>query len=143
MKEILGMTDVETIGRLADMVKEKELSEITVCDGERMITIKGRECAPLPAPAFIPQMNMAALTAPSAPAAQPEQAPKQEAVSGNVVKSPIVGTFYASPSPDKPAFVKVGDKVVYSKYSGTEVKLSEDETYTIVKESDILATIAD
>lgn len=111
MKEILGMTDVEAIGRLADMVKEKELSEITVCDGERMITIKGRECAPPPAPAFIPQMNMAALTAPSAPAAQPEQAPKQEAVSGNVVKSPIVGTFYASPSPDKPAFVKVGDKV--------------------------------
>jgi len=33
------------------------------------------------------------------------------AVSGNVVKSPIVGTFYAAPSPDKPAFVKVGDEV--------------------------------
>jgi acetyl-CoA carboxylase biotin carboxyl carrier protein len=30
---------------------------------------------------------------------------------GNFVKSPMVGTFYASPSPDQPAFVKVGDKV--------------------------------
>ena len=30
---------------------------------------------------------------------------------GNIVKSPIVGTFYAAPSPDKPPFVRVGDKV--------------------------------
>ncbi len=37
--------------------------------------------------------------------------------------------------------VKVGDKVVYSKYAGTEVKLDEDEEYVIVKQSDILAII--
>ena len=36
--------------------------------------------------------------------------------------------------------VKVGDKVIYAKYSGTEVKL-DDEEYTIVKQSDILAII--
>ena len=36
--------------------------------------------------------------------------------------------------------VKVGDKVIYSKYSGTEVKL-DDEEYIIVKQSDILAII--
>ena len=36
--------------------------------------------------------------------------------------------------------VKVGDKVIYAKYSGTEVKL-DDEEYTIVKQSDILAVI--
>ncbi len=36
--------------------------------------------------------------------------------------------------------VKVGDKVIYTKYSGTEVKL-EEETYIIVKQSDIIATI--
>lgn len=40
-----------------------------------------------------------------------------------------------------PMQVKAGDKVVYSKYSGTEVKLSEDEKYTIVRQSDILAVI--
>ena len=38
-----------------------------------------------------------------------------------------------------PMQVKVRDKVVYSKYSGTEVKLSEEETYTVVRQSDILA----
>ncbi len=37
--------------------------------------------------------------------------------------------------------VKEGDKVVYSKYAGTEVKLSEDEEYVIVKQSDILAIL--
>ena len=40
-----------------------------------------------------------------------------------------------------PMEVKVGDKVVYSKYSGTEVKVSDDLTYNIVRQSDILAII--
>ena len=42
-----------------------------------------------------------------------------------------------------PMEVKVGDKVVYSKYSGTEVKMDEDEEFVIVKQGDILAIIAD
>lgn len=37
--------------------------------------------------------------------------------------------------------VKEGDKVVYSKYAGTEVKLSDEEEYVIVKQSDILAIL--
>lgn len=37
--------------------------------------------------------------------------------------------------------VKVGDRVIYSKYSGTEVKVDADEKYVIVKQSDILAII--
>ncbi len=37
--------------------------------------------------------------------------------------------------------VAVGDKIIYSKYSGTEVKLDEDEKYIIVKQEDILAVI--
>ena len=37
--------------------------------------------------------------------------------------------------------VKPGDNVIYSKYSGTEVKLDEDENLIIVKQSDILAII--
>ena len=37
--------------------------------------------------------------------------------------------------------VSVGDKVIYSKYSGTEVKVDEDEEYIIVSQSDILAII--
>ena len=37
--------------------------------------------------------------------------------------------------------VKAGDKVIYSKYAGTEIKLDEDENYIIVKQSDILAIL--
>lgn len=45
----------------------------------------------------------------SQPAAQKEQAPEEKG--GNLVKSPLVGTFYAAPSEDAEAFVKVGDTV--------------------------------
>ena len=45
------------------------------------------------------------------PAGSPEAPAAEEANGGNIVKSPIVGTYYRSPSPDKPPFVKVGDKV--------------------------------
>lgn len=41
----------------------------------------------------------------------PEVSKEEEETSGNLVKSPIVGTFYAAPGSDKPSFVKVGDKV--------------------------------
>jgi acetyl-CoA carboxylase biotin carboxyl carrier protein len=55
---------------------------------------------PATAPAGIP---------PAAPAAATDAAPA--AKKGNVVTTPIIGTFYGSPSPDKPPFVKVGDTV--------------------------------
>lgn len=53
--------------------------------------------------------NAAVTDAQSQLAAQPEQAPEEKG--GNIVKSPLVGTFYAAPSEDAEAFVKVGDTV--------------------------------
>ena len=54
-------------------------------------------------------MPAAPAVAPAAEAAAPAE--KKEEISGNVVKSPIVGTFYASASPDKPPYVTVGKQV--------------------------------
>lgn len=107
MSKIFGV-DTETIEKLADIVDSRGLGEITLADGEKMITIKSKKAAS--------QVVMPAAAAPvSAPVQAPAQenapAKKAEEVSGNIVKSPIVGTFYASPSPDKPPFVKVGDSV--------------------------------
>lgn len=106
MSEIYNI-NIETIEKLAGIVSSNELSEITVRDGEKSITIKGKK---LPPPPPIMPMGMSApapaVTSPEVPAET-----KTETISGNIVKSPIVGTFYAAPSPDKPAFVKVGDKV--------------------------------
>ena len=60
---------------------------------------------PPPAPPMMPAMPpMAMAAAPAAPTSAP-------ADTGKSIKSPIVGTFYSAPSPTKPPFVKVGDKV--------------------------------
>ncbi|MCM1505757.1 MAG: acetyl-CoA carboxylase biotin carboxyl carrier protein [Ruminococcus flavefaciens] len=104
MSEIYGI-DIETIEKIADIVSSRELSEITIQDGEKSVTVKGKKCPPPPA---VMPVGMSA-PAPAVQAVTAEN--KTETVSGNVVKSPIVGTFYAAPSPDKPAFVRVGDKV--------------------------------
>ncbi|MBQ8348108.1 MAG: acetyl-CoA carboxylase biotin carboxyl carrier protein [Ruminococcus sp.] len=110
MEKIYDQFDLETIEKLADIVSSKELSELTVSDGDRAITIKGKKCPP-PAPAAMPFPVMGAAAGASAPVPEADASAKEDAVDGNVVKSPIVGTFYAAPSPEKPPFVKVGDTV--------------------------------
>ena len=104
MNEIFGNVNTEIIEKLADIINAKELSEITIEKGDQKITVKGKKCPPPPP---MP-MAMAPQTA-SAPAEIKADAPK--AVSGNVVKSPIVGTFYSAPAPDKAPFVTVGQQV--------------------------------
>lgn len=98
--------EFDAIEKLADIVKEKGLEEITLGDSDKCITIRGRACPPPPmmgAPAPVP--------APAA-ATQPVSSEEQPAaVSGNVVKAPIVGTFYAAPSPDDEPYVTVGKTV--------------------------------
>ena len=111
MSQILDMVEIETIEKLADIINKKELSELTIADGERTITIKGKRPVP-PPPAAMPFMGMPA----QAPAAPEDTLAESEAnaaaeISGNIVKAPIVGTFYAAPSPDKQPFVKIGDTV--------------------------------
>ncbi|MBR1738908.1 MAG: acetyl-CoA carboxylase biotin carboxyl carrier protein [Ruminococcus sp.] len=112
MSDIFGITDIETIERLADIVNSRELSEITIADGDKTITVKGRKCPPPPPPqpffGAAPPVNM---PLPVQPSAEPAPVSAPEESGGNIVKSPIVGTFYQSPAPDKPPFVKVGDKV--------------------------------
>ena len=109
MEKIYGQLDLEVIEKLAKLVSANELSEITIEDGDKKITVKGKKCPPPPAMAmpFMPP----ALTAQAVPALTAEKAEEAPVISGNIVKSPIVGTFYAAPSPDKPPFVKVGSSV--------------------------------
>ncbi len=99
---------IECIEALAEIVKKNDLGKISISTEDLDIVIEGKKCPP-PAPGM-PMPMMAAPAAAPAPAAQ-QSAPAAEAVSGNIITSPIVGTFYASPSPEKPAFVKVGDTV--------------------------------
>ena len=119
MSEKIYGIELATIEKLADIVKEKDLGEITINEMGKVITIKGRKCPPPP-----PMGGM--MPPPSQFAAPPMGAPIQTGVQvtvgetvvqgttvpeGNVVKAPIVGTFYAASAPDKPPFVTVGQQV--------------------------------
>ena len=116
-KTICNLTFAE-IKELAELVSDKKLGKIEIKLQDRSITIADRKCSAMP---VVPPMPPVMMPAEHISAAEPvpvqktvpaaETAPKAEAVSGNAVKAPIVGTFYASPSPEKPAFVKVGDHV--------------------------------
>lgn len=111
MEKIYGQFDLETIERLAAIIKKNELTELTIADGDKSITLRGKKSFPPPPP--MPIMGAPVQAAiPAAPAAaEDKEAGEPEELAGNIVKSPIVGTFYAAPSPDKPPFVKVGDTV--------------------------------
>lgn len=99
--KIYGQLDIQTIEKLADIVSSHELSEITISNGDNIITVKGKKIK-----------NISAVSPVSVPTVQSVQSENvAEKISGNIVKSPIVGTFYSKPSPEKPAFVSVGDKV--------------------------------
>lgn len=110
--------DIKDISALADIVKKNKLGEIRLEDEDigAKIVIKGSKVlppAPPPPPAQIPipMPIPQAAAAPMAAAPVSASAPAAETPAGNTVKSPVVGTFYASPSPDKPPFVKVGQQV--------------------------------
>ena len=120
--KILDIIDMETVSALAALVDEKKLEEITIERDGKKITVKGKKCPPPPPMgAPMPPMGMPAGVPAGVPAAPVQQtaaeAPASNAgigaavPSGNVVKAPLVGTFYAASAPDKPPFVTVGKRV--------------------------------
>lgn len=104
---------VECVEALAKIVKENDLGKLKIRCGEDMtIEIEGKRCPPPPPmPMAAMGVGAPAVGTVAAAAAVSTAAEPSEAVPGNVITSPIIGTFYSSPSPEKPAFVKVGDIV--------------------------------
>ena len=102
---------VECVEELAKIVKENDLGRIKVrCGEDFIIEIEGKRCPPPPPMPPMPMpMPMGAPAVGVAPAAAAPAAAAETPVSGNIITSPIIGTFYSSPSPEKPSFVKVGD----------------------------------
>lgn len=89
---------------LMDALAAKKLGEVEIELDNAKIKIKAAEPAPVIAAASVAAAAPAAESADAAPAE--EQLP-----AGTQVKSPLVGTFYSSPSPDEPPFVLVGQQV--------------------------------
>lgn len=108
--------DIRKIKKLIELVEESGITELEVSEEEGTVRIS--RAAPVAAPAPVqyvaaPQAPAApapvATAAPAAPVATP--APAAADISGHAVLSPMVGTFYRSPSPDAPPFVEVGKTV--------------------------------
>ena len=101
---------VECVEALAKIVKENKLSKIKISTEQMDIVIEG-ECRPAaPVMPPMPPMGMPAMPAPAGSAPAASAKPVEDA-KGNIITSPIVGTFYSSPAPEKPAYVKAGDSV--------------------------------
>ena len=106
--------DIRKIKKLIELVEESGITELEVQEEEGTVRIS--RAAPAVAPAAI--QYDAAPVAPT-PAAAPAQAPAaatpapaaSDELSGHLVRSPMVGTFYRSPSPEAKAFVEVGQSV--------------------------------
>jgi acetyl-CoA carboxylase biotin carboxyl carrier protein len=108
--------DLKEIKELIALIKKNDLSEFELEQGDFKIKLKksGGELQPVvysAAPAA-PAAPIAAAQAPAAPsgAAQPA-APSKEGAPGKEIVSPMVGTFYASSSPEAPPYVAVGQQV--------------------------------
>ncbi|ENM3952965.1 acetyl-CoA carboxylase biotin carboxyl carrier protein [Vibrio cholerae] len=105
--------DIRKIKKLIELVEESGIAELEISEGEESVRIS-RYGQPAPAP----QVHYAAAPAPmAAPAPVAQAAAVAEAPAaakvptGHKVLSPMVGTFYRSPSPDAKAFIEVGQSV--------------------------------
>ena len=100
--------DIRKVKKLIELLEESGINEIEIKEGEESVRIsRGAPAAPFaaaqPAPIAAPQAIAPVASAPIA--AQPETP------SGHQVKSPMVGTFYSSASPESKEFVTVGQTV--------------------------------
>jgi acetyl-CoA carboxylase biotin carboxyl carrier protein len=96
--------DIRKVKKLIELLEESDINEIEIKEGEESVRIS-RGAAPVmtavaPAPIAV---------AAAAPAAAPP--PVAAPVATNAILSPMVGTFYRSPSPSAPKFIEVGQSV--------------------------------
>ncbi len=103
--------ETDYIEKLAKILAETDLTEISLEDGEQAITLR-KDVIVSSAPQVVaaaPQVVSA--PAASSPASASQEAPAAPAKKGTPITSPMVGTFYKSPSPDADAFVSVGQSI--------------------------------
>ena len=97
--------DIRKIKKLIEMLQDSDLKEIEVSQGDESVRIsRDNKSQTYVEPVIQKQVVHEARVA-------SEKVVHQEEIEGNQITSPIVGTFYRKPSPDKDPFIKVGDVV--------------------------------
>jgi acetyl-CoA carboxylase biotin carboxyl carrier protein len=106
--------DIRKIKKLIELLEESNIDELEIKEGEESVRIarNGNKNQYLQAPmqSYAPAPTVMQAPA-AAPTAAPAAAPAAAVPTGHTVKSPMVGTFYLSPSPGSPTFVEVGKQV--------------------------------
>lgn len=104
-EELLGLDQIKD---LIELVAAKDFNEFELQRGRfRLRLLRGIRQSEPAAPSSTPSVSVA--PTPGTPAPPPVQAPPEEVL--HIVSSPIVGTYYSSPSPTSEAFVSIGDRV--------------------------------
>jgi acetyl-CoA carboxylase biotin carboxyl carrier protein len=108
--------DFKQIQELIKLINSSNIGEVSVEQKDFKITIKQKEehITQVMAPAQYQQLPAQQIAQPNPQQATPSQAAEKipEATSNTItIKSPMIGTFYRRPSPDKPNFLEVGDEV--------------------------------
>ena len=96
--------DIRKIKKLIEIIEESDIAELEIKEGEESIRISRYSAAPAQV-AYVPAPSVQASAVVTA-------TPAEEKITGHVVKSPMVGTFYRSASPGTKVFVEVGQAVL-------------------------------
>ncbi|WP_372964671.1 acetyl-CoA carboxylase biotin carboxyl carrier protein [Marinobacter sp.] len=105
--------DIRKIKKLIELLEESDVEELEIHEGDDSVRISRRREHAASSGHYVSHYSAPAPQAPAPVAeAEPADAPAAPAaINGHALKSPMVGTFYRSPSPSAPAFVEVGQKV--------------------------------
>ena len=110
--------DLRKIKKLIDLLEESNLAEIEIKEGEESVRLarvpRGGMTVAAPQmamPAHVERPPVMPMAGPTDAASGGHPKPGSDLPDGHIVRAPMVGTFYASPAPDKPAFVTVGQAV--------------------------------
>ncbi len=99
--------DIRKIKKLIELVEESGINELEISEGEESVRISRG----VPMVQAAPMMQAAPIAAPAPVSAAPAMEASAPVLSGHIVRSPMVGTFYGSASPDAPSFVEIGQHV--------------------------------
>ncbi|MEE8452027.1 MAG: acetyl-CoA carboxylase biotin carboxyl carrier protein [Thermoguttaceae bacterium] len=106
--------DIRKIRRLVELMKEHDLSEVDLRQGDMRIQLRSDSAPTATPPAAGVPAPLPPVAQPPAKASAPAKTEVSEAAEADhlaLIRSPMVGTFYTSPDPESPVYVKVGDHV--------------------------------
>lgn len=101
--------DIRKIKKLIEIIEESDIAELEIHEGDDSVRINRYSNAPAPVQNVAPVVSSGTSIATTTSPAAPEE--PSEPISGHIITSPMVGTFYLAPSPGSKDFVEVGSQV--------------------------------